>query len=308
MIIYENKLKFTSRKLRNNSTKEEIILWNHIKRRKILDVQFYRQKPLNGYIVDFYAPKVKLAIEIDGGYHYTQEQMEYDDIRNKILISTDINIKRIPNFLINNKLELVINDMKTQTLNKIKIIGGKYKGKIINFHYKENKDSHLRPTSSRARETLFNWLMFDINNATCLDLFAGSGALSFEALSRGASLITSIEYQTSIYKSLSTIKNDFKESSEKINIINANSLEYIKKINSNNHYDIIFIDPPYDLINADFISSIFSDLIKNQYVNKDTLIYIESDKNLKIELEQSNLEIIKNKKVSSVYIYLCSLK
>jgi len=200
--------------------------------------------------------------------------------------------------------------MQQKNLNKIKIIGGKYKGKIINFTYKENEknNSHLRPTSNRARETLFNWLMFDINNSTCLDLFTGSGALSFEALSRNASLITSIESQKSIYNNLNSIQNDFNNDSKKINIINTDSLEYIKKTNNLNPYDIIFIDPPYNLINHDFINFLFSNLNNNGYINKDTLIYIESDKDLSIELNKNNLVIIKHKKVSSVYIYLCSLK
>lgn len=198
--------------------------------------------------------------------------------------------------------------MKKQTINHIKIIGGKYKGKIIHFSYKEDNDSHLRPTSNRARETLFNWLMYDINNATCLDLFAGSGALSFEALSRNAKLITTIELQKSIYQSLINIKKDFKDDAVKINIINENSLEFLNKRKSEIKYDIIFIDPPYNLINNEFVNSIFTDLKNNNYTNEDTLIYIESDKNIDSELNINNIEIVKHKKISSVYIYLCSLK
>src|SRR3990167_614453 len=71
----------------------------------------------------------------------------------------------------------------------IRIIGGKYRGKKISFPAVEG----LRPTPDRVRETLLNWLMHDIRGAICLDAFAGSGALGFEAYSRGASLVVFVE-------------------------------------------------------------------------------------------------------------------
>ena len=69
--------------------------------------------------------------------------------------------------------------------NNVKIIGGKWKRKNISFHEAKG----LRPTLGKVRETLFNWLGQDLNNKVCLDLFAGTGALGFEALSRNAELM-----------------------------------------------------------------------------------------------------------------------
>ena len=66
--------------------------------------------------------------------------------------------------------------------NTVRLIGGRWRGRKIHFPDSEG----LRPTPSRVRETLFNWLMHDVREARVLDLFAGSGALAFEALSRGA--------------------------------------------------------------------------------------------------------------------------
>ena len=84
------------------------------------------------------------------------------------------------------------------SLTKIRIIGGKWRGRKLNVIDAPD----LRPTPDRIRETLFNWMNKKIINACCLDLFSGSGALSFEALSRGASKVTMIESNPSIVKML----------------------------------------------------------------------------------------------------------
>ncbi|MAV61690.1 MAG: 16S rRNA (guanine(966)-N(2))-methyltransferase RsmD, partial [Gammaproteobacteria bacterium] len=73
--------------------------------------------------------------------------------------------------------------------NNIRITGGKFKGNKISFDFK----SSLRPTSSKLREVLFNWLQFEIQDYQCLDLFAGTGALGIEAISRGAEKTVFIE-------------------------------------------------------------------------------------------------------------------
>ena len=78
---YQHYLISYARSLRNNSTLGEILLWNELKQRKLSGYQFYRQKPLLGYIVDFYCPALKLVIEIDGKYHNGGEQQIKDDKR-----------------------------------------------------------------------------------------------------------------------------------------------------------------------------------------------------------------------------------
>ena len=79
--------------------------------------------------------------------------------------------------------------------NSIRITGGSLKGKKIPFNFKNS----LRPTSSKLREVLFNWLQFEIKDYECLDLFAGTGALGIEALSRGAKKTVFIEYNKRNY-------------------------------------------------------------------------------------------------------------
>ncbi|EKD46565.1 MAG: protein of unknown function DUF559 [uncultured bacterium] len=79
-------LKHTARKLRNNCTEAEFKLWQHLKRKQIDNLQFYRQRPLGKYIVDFYCPKEKLVIEVDGGQHYIEgDIIEYDKVREDFL-------------------------------------------------------------------------------------------------------------------------------------------------------------------------------------------------------------------------------
>lgn len=78
MLKYDVSLKPQARSLRNNMTDAEQLLWSRLRRKQVLDVQFYRQKPIGSFIVDFYAPKVSLVIELDGGQHFEPDQQDYD--------------------------------------------------------------------------------------------------------------------------------------------------------------------------------------------------------------------------------------
>ena len=98
--------------------------------------------------------------------------------------------------------------MKKEKKGEIRIIGGKWKGKKIYFDLNDD----LRPTPDRAKETLFNWLGQDLKKMYCLDLFSGTGALGFEAFSRGAEKVTFVERNKEY---LQKIKNVYLEMSEK---------------------------------------------------------------------------------------------
>ncbi len=88
-------LKQTARKLRNNCTEAEFKLWQHLKRKQIGELQFYRQRPLGKYIVDFYCPKIKLVIEIDGGQHYFEGEIVKDDIIREEYLKNILELKII---------------------------------------------------------------------------------------------------------------------------------------------------------------------------------------------------------------------
>jgi len=94
---YNKSLKQNARALRSNMTDAELLLWQRVRRKQIHGLQFYRQKPLLTYIVDFYCPKAKLVIELDGGQHYEPQQQEQDQERDKQLEKLGLKILRFTN-------------------------------------------------------------------------------------------------------------------------------------------------------------------------------------------------------------------
>jgi very-short-patch-repair endonuclease len=85
MLRYGNRLKLNARQLRKNMTQSERILWERLRRKRTLGVQFYRQKPIGNYIVDFFAPKAKLVVEVDGSQHMKVSEALKDKHRDEYL-------------------------------------------------------------------------------------------------------------------------------------------------------------------------------------------------------------------------------
>ena len=94
---YNPKLKPYSRTLRSNMTDAEQLLWQHLRRRQIHGVQFYRQKPLLSFIVDFYCPAAKLVIELDGSQHFSPEHQAQDEARDVALAQLGLKVLRFDN-------------------------------------------------------------------------------------------------------------------------------------------------------------------------------------------------------------------
>lgn len=105
---YRSKLKQISRNLRSNQTDAEQLLWSRLRRRQIEGVQFYRQRPIGRYVVDFYAPTAKLVIEVDGGQHYEVAQRQLDAIRDESLQSIGLRVLRFSNLDVMRELENVL--------------------------------------------------------------------------------------------------------------------------------------------------------------------------------------------------------
>lgn len=104
---YNKILKSPSRELRSNMTDAEQILWQKLRGKQILGVQFYRQKPILNFIVDFYCPKAKLIIECDGSQHYTEDGLFADRQRDEALNQLGLRVLRFSNFQIIDELEAV---------------------------------------------------------------------------------------------------------------------------------------------------------------------------------------------------------
>ena len=105
---YNKNLKQTSRDLRNNMTDAEKLLWSRLRNKQILGVQFYRQKPILNFIVDFYCPSANLVIECDGSQHYTNEGLEADRVRDEALAQLGLRVLRFNNGQVFRELDGVV--------------------------------------------------------------------------------------------------------------------------------------------------------------------------------------------------------
>jgi len=119
---------------------------------------------------------------------------------------------------------------------KIRIIGGEYRGRRIAVP--ERKD--LRPTPDRVRETLFNWLGQSLDGLSCLDLFAGSGALGFEAASRGAARVVLVEQDRAVFDLLKKTRDQI--GAGQVEVVLDDAFAYLKRMPS---FDVVFLDPPF---------------------------------------------------------------
>ena len=169
--------------------------------------------------------------------------------------------------------------MKKEKKGEIRIIGGKWKGKKIYFDLNDD----LRPTPDRAKETLFNWLGQNLSEMNCLDLFSGTGALGFEAFSRGAEKVTFVEKNKDY---LQKIKKVYLEMSEKADcdFFCAECLEWIQNNNSGTKYDLIFIDPPF---NKNLVHDLLAAILEKELLSKNGQIYFEFEKKLDLEIPES---------------------
>ncbi|VAW77340.1 16S rRNA (guanine(966)-N(2))-methyltransferase [hydrothermal vent metagenome] len=151
------------------------------------------------------------------------------------------------------------------TSNQVRIIAGRWRGSRLVFPDAEG----LRPTSDRIRETLFNWVAGLIPGARCLDMFAGSGALGFEAASRGAEKVVLLEHNPLIVAALQNSRDRIDDGVIEIHATDAKT--WVRRCDDS--FDLVFLDPPfsdYGLL-ADSVSA----LVKSRCVKPGGRIYFE---------------------------------
>ena len=110
-MFYNSTIKKHARTLRQSMTDSETILWSRLRRKQILNTKFLRQKPYNYFILDFYAPKIKLAIELDGSQHYTELGLIKDIDRDNTLSQAGVHVLRYPNHEVIHRLNVVLDDI-----------------------------------------------------------------------------------------------------------------------------------------------------------------------------------------------------
>ena len=177
--------------------------------------------------------------------------------------------------------------MKTSSC---RVIGGKWRGRKITFDDAEG----LRPTTDRIRETIFNWLQSYIHQSHCLDAFAGSGVLGFEALSRGASDLVFVEQNSQTVKNLKENINTLK--ADKVKVYQQDALRWLSSAKCEQPFDLVFLDPPF---HAGLLTKAATLLAQSGCLAKDAIIYVEHNIAEDIKLPE-NWFCLKQKKAGQV--------
>lgn len=186
----------------------------------------------------------------------------------------------------------------SQQADTVRIIGGQWRSRKLHF----TEVPGLRPTPDRVRETLFNWLQADIIGAHCIDLFAGSGALGFEALSRGASQCLFIDSHPQCIEDIKNNLEQFKSSGGYTSLNDA--LTILTKPPSQfspDRFDIAFVDPPYAMDRALDCCHL---LAEQHWLNDNASIYIESASSINESQLPKNWRMHRQKKAGQVNYHL----
>ena len=173
-------------------------------------------------------------------------------------------------------------------MNKVRIIGGELRSRMISLPDAEG----LRPTPDRVRETLFNWLGQTLYGRTCLDLFAGSGALGFEAASRGAERVVMVERNPAVLRALQD--NVKKLGCANVFVQGQDGLEFVSR--DAQQYDVIFLDPPFQ---SDYLPRLLE--ILPQRLNENGVVYVESGAAITVP---EPWQVIKSGKAGQVHYQL----
>ena len=162
------------------------------------------------------------------------------------------------------RINIAVQHSNSSRKGKYRIIAGRWRGRNVAIV----DAAGLRPTPDRVRETLFNWLAKPVKNAACLDLFAGSGSLGVEALSRGAASVVFVEKNR---RALSHLQDQLDVLEAEAEIVSGDALTYLQ--GSVRKFDIVFLDPPYE---EKLLGPAMQALEANGWLGKDAFVYVEN--------------------------------
>ncbi|MCL4134905.1 UNVERIFIED_CONTAM: hypothetical protein GTU68_023876, partial [Idotea baltica] len=178
---------------------------------------------------------------------------------------------------------------KAKPAGSLRIIAGKWRGRKLAVL----DHLGLRPTPDRIRETVFNWLQPTIGSATCLDLYAGSGAMGFEAASRGASKVSLVELDGKVAQQLTAHCQLL--AAEQCQVHTQAATDFLKQ--NQHQYNIVFIDPPYQF---DYWTGIAEQLVQSKCLAEKALIYLEYPAYIAKPALPAQWHLIKEKKAGAV--------
>jgi 16S rRNA (guanine(966)-N(2))-methyltransferase RsmD len=175
--------------------------------------------------------------------------------------------------------------------NTVRISGGVWRSRLLRF----GDAPGLRPTPDRVRQTLFNWLGQELHGKRCLDLFAGTGALGFEAASRGAMQVVMVENNAATQLDLQ--KNAQLLGAEQVDIQRNEALRFLAA--NTQRFDVVFLDPPF---NQGWLEKIMPQLAAS--LAPDGVVYVEAEKPV---ADDSGWQVLKSGKAGNVRYHLLSL-
>lgn len=178
-------------------------------------------------------------------------------------------------------------------MNSVRIIGGTYRRRVLRFPDSEA----LRPTPDRVRETLFNWLGQELDGWHCLDLFAGSGALGFEAVSRGAAQAVLVEKSPRVLAALQENARLFGEDA-RLQIVRGDAVQYAAA--TDRQFDLVFLDPPY---HQGWIGKLAPRL--GRLLKPDGALYVEAESAMESPgAEMADWRTVRHGKAGEVHFHL----
>ena len=182
--------------------------------------------------------------------------------------------------------------MAEKKLNTVRINAGEWRSRLLKFPDAQG----LRPTPERVRQTVFNWLGQDLTGKKCLDLFAGTGVMGFEALSRNAQSVVLVEKTTAVYRAMldnqSTLKADAAQ------VLNMDAMVFLDK--NQQLFDVVFVDPPY---HQGWLDKVLAQLPK--HLNTQGVVYVEAEYAL---ADDDTWQVFKQSKAGNVFYHLIKLR
>lgn len=184
------------------------------------------------------------------------------------------------------------NSCNSKKQNTVRINAGEWRSRLLKFPDAEG----LRPTPERVRQTIFNWLGQDMTGQHCLDLFAGTGVMGFEALSRNAKSAVMVERTPAVYKAILENKTSLK--ADHAQVFNMDALSFLGQ--SQQLFDVIFLDPPYHQGWLEKILPLLPD-----HLNPDGFVYAEAEYAI---LDNLVWQVAKQSKAGNVFYHLLKLR
>ncbi len=178
--------------------------------------------------------------------------------------------------------------------NRVRIIGGEWRSRLLEFPDAEG----LRPTADRVRETLFNWLGQTLYGKRCLDLFAGSGALGFEAHSRGAERVVMVENRREVVAALR--ENAARLDAARLDVVYSDARTWLKTDTAK--FDVVFLDPPF---RENLLDAVLAEI--RTHLAAQGVVYVESGADFSAAAEAAGWAVAKTGSAGAVRFGLLTL-